>query len=494
MPDEYRTPGGLYVSGNPRALGEVAPSPVRIDLMGEVGTEGTLTWGGRSQDRYHADLQGPDGIERLAQSLRREPACYVTNQIILLTARSSEWTVAPGGETAPDRAAAEFVQSCLYDMSRDWWQAVKFALSALAFGFADLEIVYKRRLGRHPPQNLPGSAYDDGLIGLRKLAPRRQETVDHWAQDEHGGYQWLIQRHPETAEELYIPIEKLLHFVGGDDRGGWEGLGWLEPAYKLVHLIDAYEIIEGVGHQRSFVGLPVFEFEGELGSALHQYVQRLGRGLVVNAHQYVTIPKQLGFRLETVSNTNASELREKINQLRWDIQSLALVSFLRLGSTETGAYSLGESLKDVFAKSINGALDSVADVVNRHLVPRLLAANPRFAPATYPTVQHAAVDELPLEVLQYLTGVQDWLDRARPEDAQWLRAALGLPPVALKQLETEQAERRKRTEEAAKRADEAARRREEQDAEAEEEDPEAEAEAAARAVVNRLYGLGERAS
>jgi len=416
---------------------------VRLISEKEIGVGPMLDWNGRSTDRYLSSLQGPAGIEKMALTLRREMAVFITQQIILLTAKGSKWTSEAGGETEADKQVKEFLDSVMIDMSTSWWRVVQFALSATAFGYADVEIVWKRRMGMTANPAMPDSQFDDQMIGVRKLAPRRQETIDHWGQDEHGGYQTMVQLHPRTGEEIAIPIEKLLHFIGGDDRGSWEGLGWLEPAYKLVHMLDSYEILEGVGWQRSFVGLPVAHYTRGVDTQLKNKMEALCRGLVMNTNQYVTIPKEsVEFELVTVANVNAGALKNKIDGLRWDILTTGLAAFLRLGSTATGTYSLGESLKDVFASSVDAALDMVGDVLNRHLVPRLLAANPAsfVGISAQPKYVHSSVKELPMAVLQYLEAISTWNGTARVEDVIWLRSEIGMPMVTQETLQTERAE------------------------------------------------------
>jgi len=412
----------------------------RIDLFNEYGTSGVPQFAGRLEERYLASLRGPTGIQKMAEILRKEPAAYTAHSLVLLTAAQATWRAVPPTDRPEDREAAEFLEQCLQDMSQSFSRAVRFALSALAFGFADLEIVWKRRQGRNPGRGKPESAFDDGLIGIRKLAPRRQETIERWEFDDAGGPEVMIQRHPTTYQEIRIPIEKLLHFIGGDDRGSWEGLGWLEPAYKLYHMIENYEIMEGIGWQRSFVGLPVFEYVSSPDDATKNDVQELGKGLVANEKQYVTYPGPVvNFRLETVTNSNAGELRQRINQLRWEIMTLVFATFVRLGSTTSGSRALSQPLIDLFRDGVNAALDDIADVFNRHLVPRLFKLNAgEFVGITaYPVIEHSSVSRLPLEVVSWIDGIQQFLETAEPTDAMWLRDMLGMPSIEIEQDESE---------------------------------------------------------
>lgn len=403
----------------------------KATTLDEVGTSGIPVFAGRFEERYLADLNGPEGLQKLGAILRTEPAAFTAHRMILVTAQQAKWRVVPASEDEADIEAADFVQSCIDDMAHAFGRAISFALSCQAFGFADLEIVWKRRNGRDAKG--AGSKFDDGLIGIRKLGVRRQETVERWEFDEQGGPQTMIQRDPTTFKTIEIPIEKILHFVGGDDRGSWEGLGWLEPAYKLYHMIQNYEIIEGVGHQRSHVGLPVFKWLQVPGPDDKSAVEQIGRKLIVNEQAYVMLPGPLvEFSLETVSNSNATALADKINQLRWELMGLVAITFMRLGSTDSGSRALGDTLTTLFAQSIDGALSDMAEVFNRHLIPRLFEANAsKFGGITdYPHLEPTHIYKIPMQAMQWLDSVQRYLDTATYPDAAWVRDVMGMPEIS----------------------------------------------------------------
>lgn len=418
----------------------------KIDLR-EMGVSGapsgapdttTMNFMGQTSDRYLPELQGPTGIKTMARVLRREPAAYITQRTMSLAARQAEWSVAAGEDTESDDPTVKYLKECMEDMSHSWRNMIQFAFSAGGFGFADIEIVLKRRMGAQTGA-LPSSKFDDELIGIRKLAPRRQETVT-WKFDDNGGPLEMIQLDPVTGQPRQaIPIEKIIHFQSGDARGGWEGAGWLEPAYQLAHRISNYEMILSIGHQRAHVGLPVFAYKaGVPGADVRRATEAMARGLVVNTHQFVTYPEQImDFKLATVSNNNAAELSGLISQLRWEIMSLGLVQFLRLGSTSSGSRALADPLKELFISSINAALDEIADALNRHLIPRLLAANPSLNhKGAQPKFVHNGVKNLPIEVLRYLGTISSWMNSADPVDEEWVRNITGLPSMSALSAET----------------------------------------------------------
>ena len=224
----------------------------------------------------------------------------------------------------------------------------------------------------------------------------------------------------------------MLHFIGGDDRGAWEGIGWLEPAYKLWHMIQGFEIIYGIGAQRSFVGVPTFEYVNKPDPDSIRMVREMGRKLTIGENQYIEYPGAVvKFSLQSVTNGNAGELREQIKELRWQMLMLGLAQFLQLGNSGSGSRALADPLIVMFKSAIDAANDEVADVFNRHLIPRLFALNPSLNTGItqLPRIVPSRVNALGSEVLSFLGGIQSFLAGAPNDDALWLREIVGMPEI-----------------------------------------------------------------
>jgi hypothetical protein len=432
------------------------PAKAKFSIFSELGTSGVPELGGISADRYAESLRGPAGVFKLARVLRREPAAFTAWNMATLAAQPVRWYVTPAADAKADQECADFIQSVLVDMSHSMLSAVQFSMSAWAFGFADQEICWKKRLGQAPGKDLPSSRWDDGRIGVRKLAIRRQETVAKWIFDPQGNKSALQQIDPATGKTMPdIPIEKLLHFVGGADRGSWEGLGFLEPAYWMAYLVEQLEQIGGATAQRGGTGIPVFNFLAPPDDATKTAVDEIGEGLAANELQYVKLPgPMVQFDLKTVSLSNLGDIRGWIDQLRWEISALLMATFVRLGSTERGTQALGGTMYDAFTMGIDGCLDGIADTLNRYLVPRLLANNPgEFKGISdHPKITHTKVTKLPPATAQYLDKLTAWLDAAESADVEWLRSLFDMPYRSAADIEAAREEKRKAEEAAAAKA------------------------------------------
>ena len=60
------------------------------------------------------------------------------------------------------------------DMDGSWFQFIKEVVSYITFGHSVIEKVPRRR------RYANGSKYNDGFVGLKKLAPRSQDNITKW--------------------------------------------------------------------------------------------------------------------------------------------------------------------------------------------------------------------------------------------------------------------------------------------------------------------------
>ncbi len=413
----------------------VAPQSTDIAALMEVstteaGSEGLQRWNGQVSETYLSKLQWPGAYAVYDEMRRRDPTLRSVLNAVRLLSRQAVWTVEPGGDTDDDRDAAKFLESCLEDMSHTVSDFVDDVLTFLPFGWASAEIVYKRR--------------PDGRIGWRKLAPRRQSTLARWEFDAEGGLQGWYQSAAPEYREVYLPIEKLLHFVAERDGNNPEGLSLFESAYEPWYFVKNLQIISGIGWQRAFVGLPVFEYEERPSDADKAAVAAIAKGLHVGAQQYVSVPPKVRFRLETVTNSNAGELLNTIRMYRVMMTQMVLADFIWLGAGESGSWSLGSDKSALFLIAVNGYLDRIAAVWNRYGVSRLFDVND-FSVSERPRIVHSDARKFRLgELGAFISQIAQYIP-LYDSDATWLRTQAGLPapsgePLALEADSTESAD------------------------------------------------------
>lgn len=392
----------------------------------EIGATGLVSFAGQFQESYLPELRWPMAWTKYNEMRRRDPTIASMLNAVNLLSRTASWCVEPGGNTDADKRAAEFVEQCLGDMSFTLDDAIEDLLTAIPFGWSWSEIVYKRRNGAKGDSE---SKYDDGLIGWRKFAPRRQSSFYMWELDETGGVQGLWQQITGDIKTSlrYVPIktksgcQKSLHFTAQRDMGNPEGLALFESIYESWYFVKNLQILSGVGFQRSFVGLPVFKY----GTPENPYtptdddkriVRETGRGLTNNEKAFVAVPGQIGFELMSVSNSNSSSMLDAIRQYRIGMLSVLLADFIALGTASTGgSYSLGQDKSELFLMAIDGWLDKIAHpdklgLLNRYAVPYLVRVNGFDGVTDFPRIKHTSVQKPNLGALSaYLQSLSSYI-------------------------------------------------------------------------------------
>lgn len=390
----------------------------------ELGISGVMQFAGMVQEAYIADLYYPRAYDVYNQMQRRDPTLRSLLNAIKLLARPTIWSVEPASSAEADQRAAAFVDECVLDLSTPLSATVEDLLTAIPFGWAWSEIVYKRRAGA---DGAAASNYADDKIGWRKFAPRKQSSLYRWEFDPNGGTQGMWQWARSDPKLRYLPIEKSLHFVSERDSGNPEGMPLFEAMYEPWHFVKNLMILMGIGFERSFVGLPVFEYaEGfNPGPDDKALVQDIGEGLRADERAYVATPANLKFRLETTTNTNAGALLDTIKQMRIWMLMVVLADFLALGTVASGgSYSLGQDKSELFLMAVDGWLDKIAELFNRYAIPRLFGYNTFPGITAYPQLTHSSVQKPNLPALSaYLSSLQNFINPDMALEAHLRRMA-----------------------------------------------------------------------
>ena len=404
---------------------------VRRADLGERGKTGLLAYSGQVQEAYISRLYWPTAYTTYDLMRRRDPTIGAMEHALILLARTASWYVEVGGQRSDgDERAAEFVEQCIGDMSHTIEDAIEDSLSCVLLGWSWDELCYKRRRGE---RTRLGSQYDDGRIGWRKWAPRRQSSFSKWEFDSAGGVSAMVQRPAPTYDEIRLPIEKALHFRGRRDGNSPEGKALLENLYEPWYFLKNLHIISGIGWQRTFVGLPVFEFEEKPDDSDKAAVESVGQALAVDEKQYVSVPKGIRFRLESAANSGAESL---LNQMKYERRMMfqtLLADFLDLGTGQTGSWALGSDKSQLFLMAVDGILDRMESVINRFGVTRLMGYNQGAFPGMtgLPKIAHKKVEKPSLPQLgSWLQQVGQMLTWSE-EDETWLRHRAGMPTATV---------------------------------------------------------------
>lgn len=371
-----------------------------IFYVAEVGSVGTFQFDGLVQDYAVPELSGARG-RRVYEKMRADATVSAIVFAIEMMLSRTDWTCNPSDPE--DQTAieyAEFFDSLRNDMNNLTWKTfISQVLSMLTYGWSFFEIVTKRRLG--PDGKIP-SLYDDGKWGLKKLAFRDQDTLYQWNVSENGDLQAMVQLVVSGIDSgiKIIPMRKGLLFRAGSWHDSPEGISPLRGAYTPWLLLQGINRAEAYGIERELNGLPVMkipadvlkaakEGDEEAIAAVRTYEQivrdvRLNKqaGVILpsdfyeNADGTITNQKQYEFSLLSSNGTRAINVQAAAERHQVSIARCVLADFLMLGtSSRSGSQALGQSRFQFFANALDGWNDSIAEVLNRQLIPCIARLN-----------------------------------------------------------------------------------------------------------------------
>lgn len=381
----------------------------------EIGRIGQNRYGGMIFEEFLPELRGRRGVEVYREMENNDDVVGAILFAMEMLVRQVDWTVDPAGDSAKDKEAAEFVQSCMTDMQVTWIDTISEILSFLTYGWSYHEIVYKRRMGntRDPRTR---SKYTDGLIGWMKLPLRAQETLYQWEYDENDNLLGMTQMPPPTFGTYTIPINKALHFRTRSRKDNPEGRSILRNAYRPWFFKRRIQEIEGIGIERDLAGLPVIYAPPNLDiwdennpdtANIRIGLETMVRNIRRDSMEGVVLPD--GYKLELLSSggTRQFDTNAIINRYDTRIAMTVLADFIFLGHEKSGSWSLSSNKTDMFALACGAFLDIICETFNSQGIPALIDMNGQhFEGITdYPKMNHGDIEDV--DIQQFAAYIKD---------------------------------------------------------------------------------------
>ena len=398
----------------PAAPAPKAESKPRAEMT-ELGATGLERYSGMVNEEWLQQLKGTQGRRNLREMSETDPIVRAILYAMEALLRPSEWTVEAGGETPADLEAEEYLDSILGDMSHTMADMVSEWMATPVYGFSLFEIVLKLRQGEQPT---PGesSQFNDGRLGVRKLAIRHPTTVDRWVFDDAGGIQGVVQRAAPRWTPVTIPIEKLLLFRTLMRKGNPEGESLLKGSFSSWYRKKKLEAIEAIGIERNMAGFPLgyhppeWGIEGSPQASMLTEFRKILTRMKVDEQAGLALPaifdengnRLLEVTLLATSGKTGSDVSPVIQRYSQYIAMSMLADVILLGHEKVGSFALASSKTNLFAAGLGALLDDIQSVLNRHLVPRLMRLN-GFKVEKYPQFRHSDLETVDLaEVGAYI--------------------------------------------------------------------------------------------
>jgi len=420
--------------------------------LGEQGVLGLKTINKRIMEETTAAFRYPQFI-RTVNEMRNNPTVGAAMNVYRMMLSRVQWDVeAPKGASAKDKERADAVRTMMHDMEHSWGAFIESIIPYLEYGFAVNEIVLRRRLTRN------GSNFNDGLVGLKKLAPRSQDTIAGWVFSDNGDDLIAVEQSLENVPNAYrfqrklnevgrleIEREKFLLFSASAAKGNPEGNSIYKNIYLAFKQLTLLQDQELVGIAKDVQGIlkiaippryldPNASTEDKAAVAAFQtiienYNSGTQRGLLVpNMIDPESKLPLFTYDLMESKGSAKYDTESVIRRLQGDILSALNVDILRLGSEGSGSFSLAEQKSSILALAIDYRLKEIAEVLNSHLMRTIYRMNgwntESMAKFVYADVDEASLEDFAKAVQRIMSvgGVE--CDRAL---FNRVRGVLGIP-------------------------------------------------------------------
>lgn len=373
------------------AVGDLDAQPTASPFA-EMGSSGLKRAAGTVDEEFLPALRGRKAVKVYQEMSLNDPIVGALLFSITQLLRQVTWRVEPTDNTPEATEASDFLEQCMEDMSHTWDDMIADILTCLVYGWSWHEIVYKKRVGPWEKDPKKKSKHTDGRIGWRKISIRSQETLLRWVFDEDGGIKALVQLAPPDYKTSVIPIERSLLFRTNVSKGNPEGQSMLRTAYRPWFFKKRLEEFEAIGVERDLAGMPVAKIpasymdaapgtrERKVFDAFKKMVSNVRRdeheGLVLPT-QYDRNTKQplFDFELLSAGGSRTFDTNALINRYEQRILMTVLADFIMVGHEGSGSYALHVDKTGIFRSALNSIASMIADVFNRHAIPRLFELN-----------------------------------------------------------------------------------------------------------------------
>lgn len=377
----------------------------------QLGVSGLRRYGGYVYEEFIPDLRWPRAGHIYQEMADNDPVIGAILYLAEMLIRNAGWGVETAGDKSVDKQAAEFLESCMYDMDTSWADTICEILSMLTYGFSFHEVVYKVRRGPNETDGRFRSKYTDGRIGWRRIPVRAQISLHEWIFDEDGNIKGFVQIAPPGYKKVVIPLSKGLLFRTRVQRDNPEGKSLLRNAYRPWYFKKRIEEIEGVGIERDLAGLPVLQApegldlwnsEDERMVALRNNAEELVRSIRRDSEEGVLLPHGWELKLLSTGSARQFDTNAIINRYDNRIAITMLSDLILIGSEKTGSFAMASTKRSLLSSALEAQLANIAEVFNKYAVPKLFQLNTFRGLTDYPRIVPGQIESPSLKEIALL--------------------------------------------------------------------------------------------
>lgn len=435
---------------------EVGDNEIPTLSLGEAGYNGLRVLGGEILEECSHELRWPQAMQTFKR-MEKDGAIAPALAYVEMMISRVDWSVKiPEGYEDQLKDKAIYMRQVMNDMEHDFKSFIKQAVSFNRYGFAPVEKVLRLRYRDK------GSQYNDGLVGVKKLVLRSQDTIDSWkftnkGRDLAGLYQCVnipSNRAANSYEEVanytyednikFIPRKKFMLFRSNPIKNNPEGQSPLVGCWSAWKYKTAYQESEAISVAQDSNGFKVLylppQYMTEDASEDNKAVFEHYKTVIKNMHQAkesgLILPlilddngkKMFEFEIMSVTGQKSYDTNAIIQRYTAEILTALFADFLSLGSNGSGSFSLAESKISVVEMAIQSKLDEIKTQLNFDLAKQLFSLNgwstdvmPEW---TYGEIGKVSMDEIG-KFVQRVSAVS--MMPKTPQVVNWIMEQANIP-------------------------------------------------------------------
>ncbi len=374
------------------------------NLFTSIGANGLRHSSGLIDEEFLPEIRNDEYYKIYKEMSSNDPVIGSMLFAIEMLIKGIEWYVEPFSDKPRHIKQAQALESMMHDMEMSWADTISEIMTFLIYGYSVHEIVLKVRKGNKGKYK---SKYNDGMVGIAKLAPRPQDTIEKWLFDDRDELLGIEQRDPNIFKVYNIPRDKFLLFRVNSKKNNPESTSILRNCYRPWKLKKFIEDFEAIGVARDLSGLPVLYIPAEFMSvdatpeqkAQVEEFKKIITSTYRNEQAGLVLPaifdengsRLFEFNLVNSGGSRQFDISEIVNRYNMQIVQSVLADFIMLGQTSAGSFALSSNKTKLFTIAIQSWLKSVKHELNSRLVEKVAILN-NWDLTELPQISHGELD------------------------------------------------------------------------------------------------------
>lgn len=331
------------------------------------------------------------------------------------------WSFEPADDSAEAEEIANFFTDVFEQMETSMKRVFRRASMYKYYGFSCQEFTIMSR--------------EDGRIGLVDIEPVPQKTVERWDVDNRGVVRGIIQRNPNTGQEIYIDRRKLFYVYDDSLSDSPEGLGIFRHMTRTAASVKRFEDLEHWGFETDLQGVPVgraplSELDEQVANGtitaadrtrakavmenfIENHIRGPNTGIVLDSRTYESKDESerassaLLWDVELLKAEGGSHaaINEAIKRKTYELARLVGVEHILIGADGGGSMALHSSSTRRLHGMVNSCLDELCDGMQKQPV-KLLGRLNGIRAELMPKIRHEKIEYRSVEeVVSALEGL-----------------------------------------------------------------------------------------